>query len=92
MQDRGKAPRRGADLRRDRVLADCSRSRPQDLQRDIEQHAEGVTSVLTLCDVLLRDADACGGDSEDDSIRQTSRSLDRRWRNICATCSDRRMR
>uniref|UniRef100_A0A4W5QYH4 Spectrin repeat containing, nuclear envelope 2b n=1 Tax=Hucho hucho TaxID=62062 RepID=A0A4W5QYH4_9TELE len=64
----------------------------QDLQRDIEQHTEGVASVLTLCDVLLHDADACGSDTENDSIQQTTRSLDRRWRNICAMSMERRMR
>uniref|UniRef100_A0AAQ5YSY8 KASH domain-containing protein n=1 Tax=Amphiprion ocellaris TaxID=80972 RepID=A0AAQ5YSY8_AMPOC len=64
----------------------------QDLQRDIEQHTQSVASVLTLCDVLLHDADACGSDSEDDSIQQTTRSLDRRWRNICAMSMERRMR
>ncbi|KAM6917369.1 nesprin-2-like [Lycodopsis pacificus] len=68
-------------------------SEQQDLQRDIEQHTESVASVLTLCDVLLHDADACGGgDSENDSIQQTTRSLDRRWRNICAMSMERRMR
>uniref|UniRef100_A0A3Q1IZ46 KASH domain-containing protein n=1 Tax=Anabas testudineus TaxID=64144 RepID=A0A3Q1IZ46_ANATE len=64
----------------------------QDLQRDIEQHTESVASVLTLCDVLLHDADACGSDTENDSIQQTTRSLDRRWRNICAMSMERRMR
>uniref|UniRef100_A0A3B4CB29 KASH domain-containing protein n=1 Tax=Pygocentrus nattereri TaxID=42514 RepID=A0A3B4CB29_PYGNA len=64
----------------------------QELQRDIEQHTEGVASVLTLCDVLLHDADACGSDVENDSIQQTTRSLDRRWRNICAMSMERRMR
>uniref|UniRef100_A0A3Q3BAP6 Spectrin repeat containing, nuclear envelope 2b n=1 Tax=Kryptolebias marmoratus TaxID=37003 RepID=A0A3Q3BAP6_KRYMA len=63
----------------------------QDLQRDIEQHTESVASVLTLCDVLLHDVDACGADSENDSIQQTTRSLDRRWRNICAMSMERRM-
>ncbi|XP_068456704.1 nesprin-2-like [Clinocottus analis] len=63
----------------------------QDLQRDIEQHTDSVASVLTLCDVLLRDADACC-DGENDSIQQTTRSLDRRWRNICAMSMERRMR
>ena len=42
----------------------------QELQRDIEQHTEGVASVLTLCDVLLHDADACGSDVENDSIQR----------------------
>ncbi|XP_052468626.1 nesprin-2-like isoform X3 [Carassius gibelio] len=64
----------------------------QDLQRDIEQHTDGVASVLTLCDVLLHDADACSSDGEDDSIQQTTFSLDRRWRNICAMSMERRMR
>ncbi|KAK9534167.1 hypothetical protein VZT92_009231 [Zoarces viviparus] len=69
-------------------------SEQQDLQRDIEQHTESVASVLTLCDVLLHDADACGGggDSENDSIQQTTRSLERRWRNICAMSMEKRMR
>lgn len=64
----------------------------QDLQRDIEQHSESVASVLKLCDVLLHDGDACGSDSESDSIQQTSHSLDRRWRNICNMSLERRMR
>ncbi|KAJ4938827.1 hypothetical protein JOQ06_028293 [Pogonophryne albipinna] len=64
----------------------------QELQWDIEQHTESVASVLTLCDVLLHDADACGSDAENDSIQQITRSLDRRWRNICATSMERRMR
>uniref|UniRef100_A0AAY5KVL8 KASH domain-containing protein n=1 Tax=Esox lucius TaxID=8010 RepID=A0AAY5KVL8_ESOLU len=62
----------------------------QELQRDIEQHTEGVASVLTLCDALLHDEDVCGGDS--DPLQQTSRSLDQRWRAICATSLERRLR
>ncbi|XP_043093802.1 nesprin-2 isoform X3 [Puntigrus tetrazona] len=64
----------------------------QDLQRDIEQHTERVASVLTLCDVLLRDEDACSGDGENDSIQQTTQRLDRRWRNICSMSLERRLR
>ncbi|XP_017539502.1 nesprin-2 isoform X2 [Pygocentrus nattereri] len=64
----------------------------QELQRDIEQHTEGVASVLTLCDVLLHDEDACSSDSENDSIQLTTRSLDQRWRNICSMSLERRMR
>uniref|UniRef100_A0A667ZY71 KASH domain-containing protein n=1 Tax=Myripristis murdjan TaxID=586833 RepID=A0A667ZY71_9TELE len=65
----------------------------QELQRDIEQHTEGVASVLSLCDVLLRDEDAAGGtEAESDSLQETSRSLDQRWRTICAMALDRRLR
>ncbi|KAL7388816.1 hypothetical protein ABVT39_021245 [Epinephelus coioides] len=65
----------------------------QELQRDIEQHTEGVASVLSLCDVLLRDEDAAGGtEAESDSLQETSRSLDQRWRAICAMALDRRLR
>uniref|UniRef100_A0AAY4B4D6 KASH domain-containing protein n=1 Tax=Denticeps clupeoides TaxID=299321 RepID=A0AAY4B4D6_9TELE len=63
----------------------------QELQWDIEQHTEGVTSVLNLCDVLLRDEDACEGNPENDSIQQTSRSLEQRWRDICTASMERRM-
>nr|XP_023829559.1 nesprin-2-like isoform X3 [Salvelinus alpinus] len=65
----------------------------QELQRDIEQHTEGVASVLRLCDILLHDQDACGGgDGENDSIQQTTCSLDQRWRAICAMSLERRLR
>uniref|UniRef100_A0A8C6WER2 Spectrin repeat containing, nuclear envelope 2b n=1 Tax=Neogobius melanostomus TaxID=47308 RepID=A0A8C6WER2_9GOBI len=70
----------------------CKLQEHQDLQRDIEQHTDSVASVLTLCDVLLHDSDACSSDSENDSLRQTTVSLDRRWRNICAMSMERRMR
>ncbi|KAF7666652.1 hypothetical protein LDENG_00098390 [Lucifuga dentata] len=65
----------------------------QELQRDIEQHTEGIASVLSLCDVLLRDEDAAGGsEAESDSLEETSHSLDQRWRTICAMALDRRLR
>ena len=64
----------------------------QELQKDIEQHTEGVASVLSLCDVLLRDEDAAGGtEVEGDSLQETSRSLDQRWRTICTIALDRRL-
>lgn len=66
--------------------------RVQDLQRDIEQHTERVASVLTLCDVLLRDEDACSSDGENDSIQHTTQRLDQRWRNICSMSLERRLR
>jgi len=64
----------------------------QELQRDIEQHAAGVSSVLALCEVLLRDRDACSGRPDRDSLQQTCGSLDRRWRNICSMSVERRVR
>uniref|UniRef100_A0A3Q2WN97 KASH domain-containing protein n=1 Tax=Haplochromis burtoni TaxID=8153 RepID=A0A3Q2WN97_HAPBU len=64
----------------------------QELQRDIEKHTEGVASVLSLCDVLLRDEDATGGtEAESDSLQETSRSLDQRWRTICAMAVNRKI-
>lgn len=64
----------------------------QDLQRDIEKHSTGVASVLNLCEVLLHDCDACATDAECDSIQQATRSLDRRWRSICALSMERRLK
>ncbi|XP_069462898.1 nesprin-1 isoform X17 [Ambystoma mexicanum] len=64
----------------------------QELQRDIEKHSTGVASVLNLCEVLLHDCDACATETECDSIQQATRSLDRRWRNICAMSMERRLK
>ncbi|KAG1964264.1 nesprin-2 [Pimephales promelas] len=64
----------------------------QDLQRDIELHTERVASVLTLCDVLLHDEDACSSDGENDSIQHTTQRLDQRWRNICSMSLERKLR
>ncbi|XP_061651777.1 nesprin-1 isoform X12 [Phyllopteryx taeniolatus] len=64
----------------------------QELQRDIEKHSTGVASVLNLCEVLLHDCDACATDGECDSIQQATRSLDRRWRSICASSMERRLK
>ncbi|XP_066525021.1 nesprin-1 isoform X6 [Hoplias malabaricus] len=64
----------------------------QELQRDIEKHSTGVASVLNLCEVLLHDCDACATDAECDSIQQATRTLDRRWRSICAMSMERRLK
>lgn len=71
----------------------CVRMSVQELQRDIEQHTEGVASVLSLCDVLLQDEDVADStEAEGDSLQETSRSLDQRWRTICAMALDRKLR
>ncbi|XP_078504900.1 nesprin-1 isoform X2 [Lissotriton helveticus] len=67
-------------------------SEQQELQRGIEKHSTGVASVLNLCEVLLHDCDACATETECDSIQQATRSLDRRWRNICAMSMERRIK
>ncbi|XP_061700644.1 nesprin-1 isoform X7 [Syngnathoides biaculeatus] len=64
----------------------------QELQSDIEKHSTGVASVLNLCEVLLHDCDACATDAECDSIQQATRSLDRRWRSICASSVERKLK
>ncbi|XP_040268686.1 nesprin-2 [Bufo bufo] len=64
----------------------------RDLQKDIEVNSPGVASVLNICERLLHDTDACANETECDSIQQTTRSLDKRWRNICSMSMERRMR
>ncbi|XP_075048914.1 nesprin-2 [Mixophyes fleayi] len=64
----------------------------RDLQKDIEQHNPGVASVLNICERLLHDTDACANETECESIQQTTRSLEKRWRNICAMSMERRVR
>nr|XP_023668622.1 nesprin-2-like isoform X2 [Paramormyrops kingsleyae] len=62
----------------------------QNLQRDIEQHAEGVASVLTACEGLLGDSEGCGTETERRSLQEVARCLEQRWRNICTLSLERR--
>lgn len=64
----------------------------KEVQRDIEKHSTGVASVLNLCEVLLHDCDACSTETGCDSIQQSTRGLERRWRNICAMSMERRLK
>ncbi|XP_032872449.1 nesprin-2-like, partial [Amblyraja radiata] len=61
----------------------------QELQREIEQRSAGVASVLRLCDGLLEEGEA---EAECDGLQHGSRSLQRRWRNVCSMAVERRMR
>ncbi len=62
----------------------------KELQKDIEKHSAGVGSVLNLCEVLLRDPDACPTETEKRAIEQAMGSLDKRWSNICQQVSNRK--
>ena len=65
---------------------------PQELHKDIEKHSSDVASVLSLCEVLLPDPDACPSEIEESAIEQAQKSLDKRWRTICALITERRLR
>ncbi|KAL8590281.1 hypothetical protein ACOMHN_006397 [Nucella lapillus] len=64
----------------------------QDIQRDIEQHSAGVSSVLNLCEVLLHDTDACPTHTEFEALQHAMKNLDRRWKTIFGMCPERRAR
>ena len=64
----------------------------QEIQEDIEHHSAGVSSVLNLCEVLLHDSDACPTETEFDALQHAMKNLDRRWKNICGLCPERRAR
>ncbi|PIK52714.1 putative nesprin-1 isoform X3 [Apostichopus japonicus] len=62
----------------------------QELQKDIERHSSSVSSVLSLCEMLLHDNDACSTDADSEALRVTERSLDHRWNNICKLSLERK--
>ena len=63
----------------------------QALNKEAEHRSAGVTSVINLCDVLLGDRDACPTASERRAIQQARDSLNKRWKNICALATERKM-
>jgi len=64
----------------------------QELQKDIEKHGIGVSSVISLCDILSRDHDACPTDVETTAINAAWTSLEKRWKVICDMCLQRKQR
>ncbi|XP_014668311.1 PREDICTED: nesprin-1-like isoform X2 [Priapulus caudatus] len=64
----------------------------QEQQTDIDGHSSAIGSVLNLCEVLQKDQDACATSAEAAALQQAMKSLDKRWRNICAMSMDRRLR
>ncbi|XP_048737335.2 nesprin-1-like isoform X3 [Ostrea edulis] len=63
----------------------------KELQKDVELHSAGVGSVLNLCEVLLHDSDACPTEVEFSALQSAMKNLDRRWRQICQICPERRI-
>lgn len=61
----------------------------KDLQKDIERHSAGVSSVLNLCEVLLHDSDACRTDKEAAALSNTKNNLEKRWKEICKLSTER---
>lgn len=62
------------------------------MQKDIERHSAGVSSVLNLCEVLLHDSDACRTDKESAALNNTKNTLEKRWQVICKLSSERESR
>jgi hypothetical protein len=63
----------------------------QELQKDIERHGIGVSSVINLCEILSRDQDACPSSVEINAINAAKHSLEKRWKSICDTCMYRKV-
>ena len=75
-------------------VAEISRqlSWQQAVSRDVETHGASVASVLSLCEVLLHDPDACPGTSESTAIEHARDTLQTRWKNICTLATERKLR
>lgn len=52
----------------------------------------GVSSVVNLCDVLSRDCDACPTAAETAAVTAARTSLEKRWKNVCDLCLQRKQR
>ena len=48
--------------------------------------------MMNLCDILSRDCDACPTATETAAISAARASLERRWKNICDKCLQRKQR
>ena len=60
----------------------------QELQEDINKHAEGIKVVLTMCDLLQGDKYACTTEKERDALQLAAINLERRWETIQAQARD----
>jgi len=48
--------------------------------------------VINLCDILSRDRDACPMAVETSAVNAAWTSLEKRWKNICDMCLQRKQR
>ncbi|XP_022095690.1 nesprin-1-like isoform X2 [Acanthaster planci] len=76
----------------DKIEIQAKLQTQQEIQKDIERHSKGVTSVLNLCEMLLHDTDACSSDADNEAIQTAARTLDQRWRAICSSSMERKMK
>ena len=58
------------------------------MQEDINKHAEGISVVLTMCNILQKDKYACASDKEGEALQLAAINLERRWEAIQAQARD----
>lgn len=60
------------------------------LQKKIEAESGNVGEVLNLCEILLSDCDAWKASLDTDSIKNSMKGLERRWKSTCVKSSERK--
>ena len=74
------------------ILLKLARAFIQELQKDIEKHDAGVSSVMELCDALSRDSDACPTAVQTAAISAARTRLEKRWNDIRDMCLKKKRR
>lgn len=60
------------------------------LRKEIELQSSTISSVLNLCDIIIRDCNAFDANGDTDSLTIAFSSLERRWQDICSQSVERK--
>ncbi|CAL4178286.1 unnamed protein product [Meganyctiphanes norvegica] len=62
-----------------------------DLKKEIENQSSTISSVLNLCDMVIRDCQEFEASGDGDSLSEAHNNLEKRWGDICTRSAERKV-
>lgn len=63
----------------------------EEVRKEIEKQSGTISSVLNLCDMVIRDCTEFDANGDTDSLQEAHHNLERRWGDICTRSAERKV-
>lgn len=63
----------------------------EEVRKEIEKQSGTISSVLNLCDMVIRDCTEFDANGDTDSLQEAHHNLERRWGEICTRSAERKV-